>query len=124
MKGLSYLRQLLMVASLMPGYAAADGFNGWSDPTRPYTGKAAAEAPQGAGLVLQSTMVSPERRIAVINGRRYATGSRLANWEVAAIDTNEVVLRDQGKEKRLQLLPPLNFKQQHLVEAKRHGVVP
>lgn len=124
MKGFFAPWSLAIAASLIPGAALADAFDQWSDPTRPYTGAAIERPAEQAGFVLQYTLVSPQRRIAVINGRRYATGSKLANWEVAAIDTNEVVLRDRDKEKRLQLLPPMNIKQPILVEAKRHVARP
>lgn len=127
MKGISLkLRHVGLAALLGGGQAAADVFDAWSDPTRPHTGAAVVgPAPHGAGYVLQSTMVSPQRRVAVINGRRYSTGSRLANWEIVAIDANEVVLRDGHGEKRLQLLPMANIKRQRpIMEAKRHGAEP
>jgi len=108
------------MASLVTGPAVADVFDDWSDPTRPHTGAVADVSASRGGMVLQSTMVSPQRRIAIIDGRRYTVGARLANWVVAAIDTNEVVLRDKNNEKRLRLLPAANFRQARIVETERH----
>lgn len=124
MKGFFATWSLAIAASLIPGSAMADTFDQWSDPTRPYAGAAVELPVEQVGFVLQYTLVSPQRRIAVINGRRYATGSKLANWVVAAIDTNEVLLRDRDKEKRLQLLPSMQIKQPILVEAKRNVAQP
>ncbi len=123
MKAFFHIRPLLLlVASLCTGHAGADGFDQWSDPTRPYTAPAESDR---SGLQLQYTMVSPQRRVAVINGQRYATGARVGGWEIVAIDSTEVVLRDGAKEKRLQLVPGSGFKQlPTIVEAKRHDAAP
>ena len=107
---------LLLGLGLVAGANAADD---WSDPTRPYTGqRPAAQARPGDGMVLQSTIVSRDRRLAVVNGRRYQAGDRIGRWQVVAIGPTEVVLRDARQEKRLRLLPATSYKQQRLVEAK------
>lgn len=123
MKAFFHIRPLLLLtASLVAGPAGADAFEQWSDPTRPYTAPAESDR---AGLQLQYTLVSPQRRVAVINGHRYATGARVGGWEIVAIDATEVVLRDGAREKRLQLVPGSGFKQPPtIVEAKRHDAAP
>ncbi len=123
MKAFFHIRPLLLLtAGLFAGHAGADAFDQWSDPTRPYTAPAESDR---SGLQLQYTMVSPQRRVAVINGRRYETGARVDGWELAAIDATEVVLRDGAKEKRLQLVPGSSFKQSPtIMEAKRHDAAP
>lgn len=122
MKAFFHIRLVLLLTSLCAGHAGADAFDQWSDPTRPYTVPAESDR---SGLQLQSTMVSPQRRVAVINGRRYATGARVGGWEIVAIDATEVVLRDGTKEKRLQLVPGSGFKHPPtIVEAKRHDAAP
>ena len=115
-------RLLLLTAGLFAGHAGADVFDQWSDPTRPYTAPAESDR---SGLRLQYTMVSPQRRVAVINGRRYETGARVDGWEIVAIDATEVVLRDGAKEKRLRLVQGSGFKRPPtIVEAKRHDAAP
>jgi MSHA biogenesis protein MshK len=104
------LRRILASAVLLgaaaPGVAALDGL---PDPTRPsYFLGEPAEA-RGAPI-LQSTLVSPQRRLAIINGRSYTVGSRLGDAEVRAIYPNEVVLRRGGQEQVLRLLPAAHFK--------------
>lgn len=123
MKAFFHILPLLsLTAGLFTGHAGADAFDQWSDPTRPYTAPAESDR---SGLQLQSTMVSPQRRVAVINGQRYAAGARVGNWEIVAIDPTEVVLRDGAKEKRLRLVPDSGFKQPPtIVEAKRHDAAP
>ena len=123
MKEFFHIRALLLLAaSVYAGHAGADAFDRWSDPTRPYTAPAESNR---SGLQLQYTMVSPQRRVAVINGQRYATGARVGGWEIVAIDATEVVLRDGSKEKRLQLVPDSGFKRPPtIVEAKRHDAAP
>lgn len=110
---------LLLGLGWVVGANAADD---WSDPTRPYTGqRPAAQAQPGDGMVLQSTIVARDRRLAVVNGRRYQRGDNIGRWQVTAISPAEVVLRDAHQEKRLRLLPATSFKQQRLVEAKPHA---
>lgn len=102
--------------------AAANAADHWSDPTRPYTGqRPAAQAHAGDGMVLQSTIVARDRRLAVVSGRRYQAGDKIGRWQVMAIGPTEVVLRDASQEKRLRLLPATSYKQQRLVEAKPHA---
>lgn len=120
MQKISSIRLLALMVSLMIGPVVADVFDDWSDPTRPHTGAVGDLSASRGAMALQSTMVSPQRRIAIIDGRSYTVGSRLANYVVAAIETNEVVLRYKNNEKRLRLLPPANFRQAKIVETERH----
>lgn len=78
------------------------------DPTRPYTGSAAgAPPPEATGPVLQSTIISPVDRRAVISGRSYRVGDRVDGAVVADIQSYEVTLKRGGRESRLRLLPRL-----------------
>lgn len=111
-----------MLAMTLTGPVAADSFERWSDPTRPHTGQRSATNTPGDGMVLQSTLVSRERSMAVVNGRLYSTGDKIGRWQVMAIAPTEVVLRDAGEEKRLRLLSAISIKQQRqIVEANRHA---
>ena len=89
------------------GPAAAD----LSDPTRPpdyaaapaADGAAAAAEPQ-RGWDLTSTLVSPSRRLAVINGRVVTPGARLGRMTVRGISSGRVVLEGEGRKQVLTLL--------------------
>ena len=68
-----------------------------NDPTRPPAG-ATANAPDGtiatAGTpVLQSVMISPTQRSAIINGELVKLGARYGDARVIRITENEVILR-------------------------------
>lgn len=96
----------MLLGAAAPVGAALDGL---PDPTRPsYLGGEPSEA-RGAPM-LQSTLVSPARRLAIINGRSYTVGSRFGDAEVSAIHPNEVVLRRGGQQQVLRLLPAAQFK--------------
>jgi hypothetical protein len=87
----------------------ANAFEGLPDPTRPsFLIGEPVETRQG--LALQSTLVAPARRLAIINGRSYTVGSRLGDAELVAIRTNEVVLRRAGQDQVLRLLPDVPVK--------------
>lgn len=79
---------------------------GWDlpDPTRP------SYIAGGDGLTLQSIIVSPGRRLAVIDGRAVKIGDRVGGAVVIDIRPYEVRLRRGGKEIALPLLSPLATK--------------
>lgn len=84
-----------------------------SDPTRPLdsapavgsSATTAAAAPSGP--VLQSTLISPLRRSAVISGRTVKIGDTVDGAKVVDIQSYEVRLRRGGREASLRLLPKL-----------------
>jgi len=79
------------------------------DPTRPPSWGSATVAPRATarrrGLQLQTTLVSPSRRMAIINGRSYSIGSRIGTATIIEIKPFEVTLQKAGKKTRLRLLP-------------------
>jgi hypothetical protein len=93
----------MLLGAVAPATAALDGL---PDPTRP---SYLAGEPGGATM-LQSTLVSPARRLAIINGRSYTIGSRLGDAEVSAIHPNEVVLRRGAQRQVLRLMPAVQIK--------------
>jgi len=101
-------RTLLALWFISSAALAADTFDGLADPTRPSFGRAsAADEGRGVGgLVLQSVLVSPERRIAVINGTRVTVGGRVGNALVTEIEPYAVTLQRESGLLRLTLLPP------------------
>jgi len=77
------------------------------DPTRPPTIQSAGRtvATRAAPWHLTSTLISPERRIAVINRRSVETGQRVGGALVVWIGPGRARLRHNGREFTLRLLP-------------------
>jgi hypothetical protein len=97
----------LGLASALPAQAA-DVFDGLPDPTRPPSstpggGESVASGVQG--LVLQSVLIAPQRRLAVINGRTLAIGERIDGVTVIDIQPHEVVVKRASGELTLRLVP-------------------
>jgi MSHA biogenesis protein MshK len=79
------------------------------DPTRPPTAKATSsyvpvKKRQGPRWVLNSTLISSDRRTAVINDRVVAVGDRVNGATVVSIQPSAVRLRDKGREVTLVML--------------------
>lgn len=83
---------------------AADPFAALPDPTRP-SGWHGGEAPR-AGV--QSILVSPQRKVAVVNGRTVTVGDRVGDAVVVDIRPYEVILNRGGRESRMRLVPRLD----------------
>lgn len=81
------------------------------DPTRPMDFTAAAASPgrvmEPHGPVLQSTVISPLRRSAVISGRSVKLGDSFDGATVVDIQPYEVRLRRGQRETTLRLMPKL-----------------
>ncbi|HEX9810732.1 MAG TPA: MSHA biogenesis protein MshK [Burkholderiales bacterium] len=87
----------------------------FSDPTQPMghagaTSRAAPSRPEGP--VLQSTLVSPQRRLAVISGKQVRVGDTVNGAVVTEISQYEVRITQGGRETTLRLLPKLNKEQE------------
>jgi MSHA biogenesis protein MshK len=96
---------------------ADDLLEGLSDPTRPPShGAVATGVTSRGGLVLQSTLVSPERQVAVISGQSLTVGGKIGDAKVIAIRPFEVVLSRSGKESALRMLPKSDV-EKRIVEA-------
>ncbi len=109
-------RHVIMTAGVLAVVSvsqAEENFSGLPDPTRPFV----TSTPTSAGVydraeaysgpVLQSTIVSSSRRSAVIDGKRYAIGSKFGAGVIADIQPYEVVLRQAGRDTHMRLLPKL-----------------
>lgn len=106
---------LLVLALSMPATSALAGI---PDPTRPAAGAVVAttgeaESAPTATLVLQSTLVSPGQRSAIINGRRYRQGDTVGDARIAAIGAGWVRLESPAGSTELRLSyskpnPPVN----------------
>ena len=82
---------VLLLASV-PGLAGEP----LRDPTRPYTPaeRARESTPR---FVVNAIIVSPERRVAIVNGRRLTVGASLDGATVIAIEKDQLVLELDGK---------------------------
>lgn len=81
------------------------------DPTRPansaLTSRNRTPGFVNNGWVLNSTLVAPDRRVAVINGVHVSEGESVGNATVLQIRKLEVVIQAAGKRKTLELLPDI-----------------
>ena len=96
---------LLALCTLLAGPAFASEPVMLSDPTRP-DGGGAAVVP--AGPVLQSTMVSAGRKLAIISGRLVGVGETVGRATVTDIRPYEVTLKQGDRETHLRLVPKLD----------------
>jgi MSHA biogenesis protein MshK len=94
---------LCAMSVLMPSAAQAAPF---ADPTRPPnamdTGSAALPA---AGPRLESVLIAPDRRIAVISGQQVRLGDKFGDGQVVRITASEVVIRSADATETLKLFP-------------------
>ncbi len=70
------------------------------DPMRPFQpvagdGPGAAPVPR---FRLTAVLISPARRVAIINGKSYQEGQKVSGAEITHIDAQSVELRDGGDE--------------------------
>ena len=91
--------------ALAAGTAGAQVTN---DPTRPPVGYA-AESPEmpaeSGGLTLQSVLISPSHRAAIISGVMVKEGDKFGDAVLVKVAENEVVLRSAGASQVLKLHP-------------------
>lgn len=80
------------------------------DPTRPPASpeKNSAAERESAAPVLQSILISPTRRIAIISGSTLKAGDKFGNAQLLSIGENEVVLRTGKNLQVLKLHPSLH----------------
>jgi hypothetical protein len=91
---------------LFPAAVSAQGIT--IDPTRPPVGYLATGADTGegdGGPVLQSVMISPTQRTAIINGALVKLGEKYGDAVLTRVAESEVVLRSGGVNRVLKLYP-------------------
>jgi MSHA biogenesis protein MshK len=102
---------VLLAALSVPAFA-----QGLSDPTRPPVGFDAAASgvkdPESApaALVLESVLIHPDARTAIISGERLALGQKIRGMRLVRIAESEVVLLDGGERRTLKLYPGVQKK--------------
>jgi MSHA biogenesis protein MshK len=80
-----------------------------TDPTRPPAGFGKNQAADAVASVpvLQSILISPTRKIAIISGKTLKAGDKLGDAQLVTIGENEVVLRTGKQVQVLKLYPSL-----------------
>jgi len=96
-----------LAAAALMGHAAAVLAAELPDPTRPPPELSAAQgaAPAATGPVLQSVLISPTRKSAIIGGQTVGIGDRYGDAQVVGIGEGEVVLKSGNKLRTLRLFP-------------------
>ena len=91
----------LLIATTVQAAPFADPFR----PPRQLDGPAIERAPGAAATRLESVLIGPDRRIAVINGQQYTEGTRFGSGRVLRISEAEVVIRHADRDETLKLFP-------------------
>lgn len=99
----SYIMLLIVAFYSMASVAQLD------DPTRPADFRSVKQRPvqqvDNEVWVLSSILISPQRRIAIINGSSVRVGDTLGDVKVVKIDTTAVVIKRGNENITLSLLP-------------------
>ncbi len=98
-------RNLLAVLAVAAPASANEPGPVLADPTRP--GIEEGMNYGIGGFVLQSTLVSPTRKVAVINGQALTVGETVGRAVVTDIRPYEVILNNAGREIHLRISPKL-----------------
>ena len=95
-------RPLVALLALLAGGVAAAEELPVRDPMRPFSVAIAtgggAQAATGPRFKLTGVVLAPERRVAVVNGKAYLLGDKVAGAKIVAIEPNAVRLDDSGRE--------------------------
>ena len=114
-----------MAATVIPGCLAAMALvtsvhaESLPDPTRPPLAVLApASAPGDAtermgGLVLQSVLIAPDRRSAVISGQSMALGDTVGGFRLVRVAVAEVTLEGLEGSRTLSLFPDVRKRKPH-----------
>ncbi len=113
------LSLLLGVLLMAPAMAAAQVA---IDPTRPPADAGVAEAgarDAGGGILLQSVLISPTMKAAIINGVMVKLGEKYGDAVLTKVAENEVVLKSGGASQVLRLHPEVEKRE--IEQAKEKG---
>ena len=96
----------VLIILIGSGMAAVAGAQGMADPTRPPGALyAPADGASAGGPVLQSVMLSPGRKVAVISGEVVVLGGRYGSARLVKLTESEAVLKDGAETTVLKLFP-------------------
>lgn len=101
------IKQGMALAGTLIAAATAASAQGLADPTRPPASLAAPGSVPVAsgGPVLQSVMLSPGRKLAMINGQVVALGGRYGSARLVRLTDSEAELKDGAETIVLSLYP-------------------
>jgi len=112
---------LLAAAMLLVPMAALS--QAMTDPTRPpgayATGDPDAGGEAGGGPVLQSVMISPTRKAAIISGEMVKLGEKFGDAVLVKVAENEVVLKTGDATQVLKMYPGVEKREAAPAEVKR-----
>jgi hypothetical protein len=112
MKPFTVLRVAAMLTGAM-AWTAEGAAQILSDPTRPSAGIYSTDTPAGslrAGPLLQSVLITPSQRSAIIDGEFVKLGGEIGASRVIKITESEVVLSSGSGTETLHLYPDITVK--------------
>lgn len=117
----------LHLAFLLSAFAAAAHAQALLDPTRPPSGFNLAVSGVNpavvavAPLVLESVLIHPDVRSAIISGERLTLGQKIRGLRLIRIGETEVVLLEGGERRTLKLYPGVQKKPAAAVGRSQSG---
>ena len=75
------------------------------DPTQPPGAAETGAGGEAAGPVLQAILISPDRKVAIIDGRAVALGGKVGSERLVSISETEVRLKGSEGVRSLRLFP-------------------
>ena len=114
----------MLAAAALSAAACAEGL---SDPTRPPSGfnlavtGAKPEESAPAALVLESVLIHPDLRTAIISGERLMLGQKIRGMRLVRIGETEVVLLEGGERRTLKLYPGVQKKPASAADRSQPG---
>ena len=101
---------LQVFAACLPAFIAGAGWcQELSDPTKPpagfYVGTGPGRPGENRDLVLQSVLIFPDVRSAIISGEHVSLGEKIGGLRLVKVSETEVVLLDGGIRHTLKLFP-------------------
>jgi len=115
-------RLLLLGFGLGLAFAVTAQTRALVDPTRPPNVSEETSAGEAIGPRLQSVLISPTRRAAVISGTAVALGGRFGEATLEEVTESAVVLKYADRRETLQLLPGQE-KRERRAAAMQRGIV-
>lgn len=101
---------VVLAAALLGAWGANADEPPLRDPMRPFGSEAAAPGTAAAAseprFALTAVLVSPTRRVAVVNGKTYFEGDAVDGAEIIAIELDSVRVREGGAERVISLRRP------------------
>lgn len=97
------MTRIFLLTALVFGSAAQAA--PFADPTQPPNTTGTASDPLSTGPRVESILIAPDRRLAVINGEQVTLGSKLGVGAVVRITETEVVVRGPDGEQTFSLFP-------------------